>query len=155
MRKRIISTILILTMIMILVLPISGTLAGSKNRNGEHGAQGTGKVNGKDGCAPPTESGNRLVNVMSEEERIETNIMLESMPNPDGSHWQIRDINWMGGPCCPSNDLNAEDIPLPNQCCNGPDMGPPGSGVPGNHCLCFALRDYPFPLAADLIEPSP
>ena len=133
---------------------INVVFAGNQNMNGGHGIQGTGKLNGKEGCRPNIQTGNFMVNMdISPEELAAINAMLASTPNPNGSWWQINSIDWMGGPCCPSNELAANGNPLPNQCCNGPDMGPPGSGVPGNHCECFELRGYPFPYAADLISP--
>lgn len=142
-----------------LVLSIPVVLAGYRNQNditnGKSVDRGTGKVNGKDGCAPPTQSGDRWVNMGDEEELANINLMLASMPNPDGSYWQINSMDWKGGPCCPSNTLSdtVNEHPLPNQCCNAPDMDPPGTGVPGNHCMCFSLRGYPIPIAADLIFP--
>jgi hypothetical protein len=52
------------------------------------------------------------------------------------------DIIWLGGPCCPSNILNGEGVPYPNECCNPPDFI---HAQPGNHCLCFAIRGFTTP----------
>ena len=59
-----------------LVLSIPTALAGNKNQNditnGKSVERGTGKINGKDGCAPPTQSGEKMVYMdisLEEEER--------------------------------------------------------------------------------------
>ena len=137
MRKRIFSAILILTMITILVLPIPGTFAGSKNQNGENGIQGTDKINGKEGCR-----------AMGGMKAVDLGELFESIMG-------YRYV-W-GKACCASNilvetvDVEGEDTQVfePNQCCNGPDFiptpgGPIPSGeyAPGNHCLCFTLNGY-------------
>lgn len=129
--------------IAIIALPASLAFAGSYNQNDEDNGKsverGTGKVNGLDGCAPPTQSGNYWVFVPT------------GLLPPDWSH------EWEGGPCCPSNnypDPATSEYPYPNQCCNGPDYlpeGPPfygaesGEHAPGNHCLCFGIRGWPHP----------
>ena len=152
MKKNIVLTMLTLLMMTTLILSVPAVLAGNKNQNddlafaGKSVERGTGKVNGIDGCAPPTQSGDEWVYMaISEEELTALNVIFE----PD-----IISIEWKGGPCCPSNVpsdsftfLNDHQYPLPNQCCNPPNMGPAGSGVPGNHCVCFELRGYPFPNA--------
>lgn len=120
----------------------SGVFAGNKNANGDHGVQGTDKLNGKEGCRPGLNSGDRWVYVPSD--------LLDDFGLSDPYFHE-----WMGGPCCPSNTLSGlgNNYPLPNQCCNGPDylpdsMGgfPTGEQGPGNHCECFEIRGYPYVL---------
>ena len=122
---------------MILALPISGTLAGSKNQNGENGDQGTDKINGNEGC------------------RAMGGMKAVDLGPIFGSIFGYQYV-W-GKACCASNilvetvDVEGETINVrePNQCCNGPDFiptpgGPIPSGehAPGNHCLCFAINLY-------------
>jgi hypothetical protein len=132
--------------IIILSTPAYLAFAGSKNQNGDHGTQGTEIVNGLDGCAPGLQAGNRWVYVPSD--TLDVFLAIIGVPQP----WNIFH-EWEGGPCCPSNTLSGigSDYPLPNQCCNGPDylpedLGgfPTGEHAPGNHCVCFEIRGYPF-----------
>ena len=135
MKKENLRKLLVILAIIVLALPLNIALAGSKNQNGENGAQGTDKINDKEGCRPNENAGNYWVYIPTE----------LIPPEPSFLH------EWEGGPCCPSNILSGigENYPLPNECCNGPDhlpfppFTPTGESAPGNHCLCFALRGYP------------
>lgn len=136
-RLQIISTTFVL---LLMIIPTFMVYAGSKNQNGENGSQGTGILNGLDGCRAGENSGNYWVYVPSQ--------TLDFYGFTDAYFHE-----WMGGPCCPSN-MNSDignDYPLPNQCCNGPDYLPDflggaqtGEQAPGNHCECFEIRGYPF-----------
>ncbi len=126
--------------VIILSTPAYLAFAGSKNQNGDNGTQGTDKLNGLDGCRPGLQAGDYWVYVPSD--------VLDQLGFVDPYFHE-----WQGGPCCPSNTLSGigSDYPLPNQCCNGPDflpedMGgfPTGEQAPGNHCVCFEIREYPF-----------
>ena len=115
--------------------------------NGKSVERGTGKVNMQQGCAPPTQSGEVLINMDFLPGELDfINLMLADV-DAGVPYWQIEVEDWWGGPCCASNELAENGNPLPNQCCNGPD-GPPLSGVPGNHCRCFELRGWPIPNGA-------
>ncbi len=50
---------------------------------------------------------------------------------------------WLGGACCASNvvlfEEGGESIYEENSCCRPPDSVEP---MVGNHCVCFAIRDY-------------
>ena len=136
MTKENLRKLLVILTIITLALPLNVAFAGSKNQNGENGAQGTDKINDKEGCRPNENAGNYWVYIPTE----------LIPPEPSFLH------EWEGGPCCPSNILSGigENYPLPNECCNGPDHLPPEMGggltgeyAPGNHCLCFAYRGYP------------
>jgi hypothetical protein len=144
MKKKTVSITLILIIALSLTLITNTVFAGNKNQNDETNGKsvekGTGKINGQDGCRPDEQSGNFMVYVPTE--------------LPPG--WSN---DWEGGPCCPSNfiDLDYSEYPFPNQCCNAPDYYPeghPDAGEetgehhPGNHCLCFALREWPRPPAS-------
>ncbi len=148
MKKKIILMMLVVMLVSTLVLSTPAVLAGNKNQNDETNGKsverGTGKVNGQDGCVPPAKSGDRWVYVPS---GLLDGILADmGIPGPYDSYHE-----WKGGPCCPSNMLSdvGSNHPLPNQCCNGPDYfpAPPvesGESGPGNHCVCFGIRGYPF-----------
>ena len=133
MNKQILRKLQVLMAIIVLATPVYVAFAGSKNRNGDNGAQGTDKLNDREGCRPNAHAGNYWVYIPS-----------EFLPPEPLFH------EWEGGPCCPSNTLSGieNDYPLPNECCNGPDTlpFPPfiGEPSPGNHCLCFEIRGYPY-----------
>jgi hypothetical protein len=159
MKKYTMLTILVLTLTSILALSVPTVLAGTRNQNanpdslaydaGNSIERGTGRINGGEGCRPDVQSGNYTVDMaFGAEELAAINGLLAGLTPP----LYLTTDEWVGGPCCPSNQIDgASGLPLPNQCCNPPDMGPPGTGVPGNHCECFELRGYPFPYAVDLL----
>jgi hypothetical protein len=137
MKKAILVAVVISILLMALAPAV--VFAGDRNSNGENGEHGTGIINGLNGCRPPIEAGDYWVYVPT-----------ELLPPIDVLH------EWMGGPCCPSNEPSNTNnaYPLPNQCCNPPDYlpnippfngAPSGEQRPGNHCLCFELRGYPLP----------
>jgi hypothetical protein len=103
--------------IILISLSTGAVFAGDNNQNGEHGDQGTGIENGKDGCR--AQGGYVFVAV-----------------DPG--------TVWLGGACCPSNEFwpGVLDYPKANQCCNPPDFV---HAQPGNHCLCFFDRGYTQP----------
>ena len=113
--------------VILMALSAGAVLAGDNNQNGDHGSQGTERENGKDGCQ--ARGGDYWV-------------YIDSVLPPEWSH------EWEGGPCCPSNEPATDygsSLPLPNQCCNPPDIPFDGEGGhPGNHCLCFFMRGYPI-----------
>ena len=138
--KRII--LVVVSIVLLITLFPTTVLAGDRNANGDNGSQGTGILNGKDGCRPGVQSGDYWVYIPSP--------LLDSFGLTDSYYHE-----WLGGPCCPSNISSGigNDYPLSNQCCNGPDYapeGPPlfgaptGEQAPGNHCECFELRGYPW-----------
>jgi hypothetical protein len=137
MKKQILRKLQLILAILILAIPVSLAFAGSKNQNGENGIQGTDKINNIDGCRPNENAGDVWVYVPS--------AILDALGFTDPVYHE-----WKGGPCCTSNTLSGigEDYPLSNECCNGPDTVPipgiPGEPAPGNHCLCFAIRGYPY-----------
>ncbi len=140
---------LVLLLMTTLIFAVPAVFAGNKNQNDETNGKsverGTGKANGLDGCAPPAQSGDRWVYVPSD---LLDEFLAAIGINPPYDFYH----EWVGGPCCPSNaypDPAVSLYPLPNQCGNPPDYfpAPPiesGEAVPGNHCLCFAIRGYPF-----------
>ena len=161
MKKTIILTTLFLTLISTLVLSVPTVLAGNMNHNadpdfppaydaGNSIIRGTGKVNGQDGCRPDEHSGTFTIDMaFSPEDRAHLDALLAGLTP---SLYLTTEL-WEGGPCCRSNQVDeASGLPTPNQCCNPPDMGPPGSGVPGNHCECFEDRGYPFEHAVALLN---
>lgn len=152
MKKKLIMITLVLTMMLSLPLTLNEVFAGNLNQNddlafaGKSVERGTGKANGLDGCAPPTQSGNLWVYVPSD--LLDAILLSLPFPLPEPLSYYHE---WEGGPCCPSNTLSelGNEYPLPNQCCNGPDYfpAPPiesGEASPGNHCVCFEIRGYPF-----------
>jgi hypothetical protein len=153
MKKYTTLTMLVLMLISTLALSVPTILAGTNNQNANPDSPaydagnsinlGTGKVNEGEGCRPNVQSDNYTIDMgFSTEERAHIDALLASLG------LQLTTEEWDGGPCCPSNQIDGDSgLPLPNQCCNPPDMGPPGTGVPGNHCECFELRGFPFPLA--------
>lgn len=146
MRKYMFQITLLLLLASTLAVSVPFALAGWNNQNDDNGnslLQGTGKVNEREGCRPNVQAGSVTVDMgFSPEELANINALLASLG------LQLTTDEWQGGPCCPSNQYDGDSgLPLPNQCCNPPDMGPPGTGVPGNHCECFELRGYPFPNA--------
>ena len=115
-------------MMLSLALATNVVFAGNKNMNGDHGIQGTGKINDKSGCRA-----------------MGGDIAVDLGP-PLGAVW--------GGACCASNEYlytttgEGNDVYAPVQCCNPPDHlpFPPFTDTeehhPGNHCLCFEIRGY-------------
>jgi hypothetical protein len=142
MKKQNLLKLQLLLVVAIFAVPAYMVFAGSKNQNGENGIQGTDRLNGLDGCRPGIQSGNYWVYVPSD--------VL------DGFGFTAPFFHeWEGGPCCPSNTLSdvGNLYPRSNECCNGPDYlpSPPfdpeiptGEQAPGNHCICFEIREYPF-----------
>jgi hypothetical protein len=146
--KKIVVFMLSLLLVATLSLSLPLALAGWNNQNDDSGnslLRGTGKVNMQEGCRPNIQAGSITIDMgFSPEELGAINAFLGSLDPP----LYLTTDEWEGGPCCPSNQYDSSSsLPLPNQCCNPPDMGPPGTGVPGNHCECFELRGYPFPNA--------
>jgi hypothetical protein len=128
MKNKTVSMTLFLIIVLSLSMVTITVFAGHNNQNtidnGKSVERGTGKLNGQDGCRPNIQAGS--VNIDGD--------------FPDfGNGGEI----WAGAYCCASNHIDeVSGYPTPNQCCNHPDLGPPGSGVPGNHCLCFELRGF-------------
>jgi hypothetical protein len=141
MKNKTVSMTLFLIIVLSLSMVTISVFAGHNNnnyKNGKSAERGTGKANGLNGCAPPTQAGS--VNIDG------------NFPNL-GNGGEI----WAGAYCCASNHIDeVSELPTPNQCCNPPDYlpsppfdpeTPTGEHVPGNHCLCFELRGFqPLPL---------
>lgn len=99
--------------------------------------RGTGKVNGQNGCRAYGGTTAVILGMFNP---------FTEQPGP----WVVE-----GGACCASNK-EAVTSPTtggttyyePVQCCNPPDYLPfppfdeTGEQVPGNHCLCFEIREY-------------
>jgi hypothetical protein len=62
--------------------------------------------------------------------------------SPDDFHFSSNGA-WLGGACCASNEVDftkdGSTIYVANSCCRPPDDLDP---MIGNHCICFAIRDY-------------
>jgi hypothetical protein len=136
MNKRMLLTMLMLLTIATVAFATPLAFAGRNNQNGDNGKsleRGTGKVNEQEGCRPDEQSGSYTIDMaFSSEERAFIDGLLASL------ELQLTTEYWAGGPCCPSNQYDSTSgLPLPNQCCNPPDMGP--VGVPG-WCTWKSLR---------------
>ena len=129
-----------------LALSIPSIFAGTNNANGDNGYQGTNK----DSNQLPDESNVPLPAGLVED------IFAPGAPNVvEGCRAKGGDVmihvggdlgDVLGGACCASNIIDeVTGYPLPNQCCNPPDiLYDPADYTPGNHCLCFVMR-FPLP----------
>jgi hypothetical protein len=118
--------------------------AGQNNANGDNGYQGTNK----DSSQLPAQS-----NVPPPAGLVE-DIFAPGAPyvvegcRADGGDEMVYVGGLLGevlgGTCCASHmhvDESISIYPLPNQCCNPPDiLYEPEEYTPGNHCLCFVMR---------------
>jgi hypothetical protein len=149
MKKKLIMTALVLTMMLSLALATNVVLAGNKNNNGDNGYQGTNKPSNP----LPLQS-----NVPEPAGKLEA--FLGAPVNvTDGCRAGGGDVPIYeqglggivdGGPCCKGpliEDGQFAGAYEPNQCCNPPDIiffGDTDFYTPGNHCLCFVMR-MPWP----------
>jgi hypothetical protein len=134
------SNAVVLMLVLLIATPSFIAFAGYNNRNGDNGGQGTNK----DSSELPDES-NVPPPAGTVEDWFGAPHVVEGC-RADGGDEMVYvggDLGEaLGGTCCASNMYVEESIyPLPNQCCNPPDIiYEPDEYTPGNHCLCFVMR---------------
>jgi len=144
--KKIIVITLSLMLFVTLALSVPLVFAGSNNNNLPNGFQGTNKASNQ---LPSQSSVPWPAGLVEDIFAPEAPYVVEGCrAGGEDALIHVGGIlgNVLGAKCCASNMIDTgSGLPLPNQCCNPPDiLYDPADYTPGNHCLCFVMR-FPSP----------